>query len=360
VGGDEFAVVIPTDDLGCLNRLCRSILDAAATPVGVDGDMLDFTLSIGLATTTHAHESMCRTFEGLARVSDFALYASKTGGRGRYTVYDEKLETQFFKRRAMLEELPKAIENGELELFLQPKVKLSDGHIYGFEALARWRRGGQVVPPEEFILLAEESGLVVEVDNFILNRAAEVIAAWNQRMGTEYSVSVNLSTLHFNSQRIVQWVEHVLWRTDIRPDLLTLEITESTEMRDWEQARASMSHLRVLGCKFAIDDFGTGYSSLAYLKSMPADELKIDRSLVEEIATTEKARTMLASVLEIAQTLELDIVVEGIETLEQARIVRDMGAGAGQGFLFGHPLLHDQALEAATRSSRPAIAAARD
>jgi EAL domain-containing protein (putative c-di-GMP-specific phosphodiesterase class I) len=141
-------------------------------------------------------------------------------------------------------------------------------------------------------------------------------------------------------------VEHTLWRSDIRPDLLTLEITESTEMRDWDQARFIISRLRKMGCKIAIDDFGTGFSSLAYLRSMEADELKIDRSLLAEIEVSEKSRLMLASVFEIAQNLELDVTVEGIETDLEAEIIQKMGGLRAQGFLFGRPVPSMIALEA--------------
>lgn len=357
LAGDEFAMVVPSDDMHVLSNLCDRILKAAANPFKCEGDWIEFGVSIGLATTTQVSDQMSTTVDGLSRVSDFALYASKTGGRNRYTVYDQTLETIFLERRSMLDALPKVIKEGDLWVFLQPKVTLPERRVYGFEALVRWERNGRFVEPDDFILLAEESGLVVDIDNFVLNEATKAVAAWNEKHGTEFSVSVNLSTLNFNSQRIVQWVEHVLWRSDIRPDLLTLEITESTEMRDWEQARTIISKLRSLGCKISIDDFGKGYSSLAYLRSMAADELKIDRSLVEEIETSEKARLMLASVFDIARNLELGITVEGIETPRQVDIISAMGTVRAQGFLFGRPLPCSIALRAAMASGADGQAA---
>ncbi|MEM9578230.1 MAG: bifunctional diguanylate cyclase/phosphodiesterase [Pseudomonadota bacterium] len=355
LAGDEFALVAPTDDIETLTDLCSTILKRTSDPFEVDGETLVPRVSIGLATTTQVSANMSSTVDGLSRVSDFALYASKSGGRSRFTLYDQELEKRFLERRAMLDELPRAIEDGSLQVYLQPKVSLPAGQVYGFEALVRWNRQGELVTPGEFILLAEESGLVIEIDNFVLNKAARLVAAWNERHGTDFSVSVNLSTLHFSSKKILQRVEHVLWRSDIRPDLLTLEITESTEIRDWEHARFIISSLRKLGCKIAIDDFGTGFSSLAYLRSMAADELKVDRSLVEELEHSEKARMMLASVFEIAQNLELQITVEGIETHRQAEIVHQMGAICAQGFLYGRPEKHDIALSLATQETADVV-----
>ncbi|WP_425659959.1 putative bifunctional diguanylate cyclase/phosphodiesterase [Roseobacter sp. EG26] len=344
LGGDEFAMVALTDDMKALDTLCEHLILRAAAPLTFEGETLEVSVSIGLATTTQVKGRMSASIDGMSRVTDFALYASKANGRNCYTVYDLELEKRFLDRRAMLEELPKAISAGDLEVHLQPKVSLPKGKTYGFEALVRWRRNGRLVSPAEFILLAEESGLVIGIDNFVLNHAAKLIADWNEQHGTELAVSVNLSALHFNSQKIIQTVEHALWKSDLRPDLLTLEITESTEMRDWEQAKSIILGLKKLGCKIAIDDFGTGFSSLAYLRAMVADELKVDRSLVEELETSQKARLMLASVFEIAKNLELEIVVEGIENQAQAQIVFGLGARRAQGFFYGRPDLPERAL----------------
>ncbi len=344
LGGDEFAIVTPTDDIGVLKTLCEHLISEVASPLIFDGETIEFSISIGLATTTQVKGAMSASVDDLSRVTDFALYASKANGRNCFTVYDLELEQRFLERRAMLEELPKAISTGDLEVHLQPKVLLPNGEPYGFEALVRWRRNGKLVNPGDFILLAEESGLVIGVDTFVLNQAARLIADWNEQHNTDFAVSVNLSALHFSSRKIIKTVEHALWRSDLRPDLLTLEITESTEMRDWEHAKIIILGLKRLGCKISIDDFGTGFSSLAYLRAMVADELKVDRSLVEELETSSKAKLMLASVFEIAKNLELEIVVEGIETQLQAEIVFDLGARRAQGFFYGRPELPEKAL----------------
>lgn len=337
LGGDEFALLVPSDDMKLLTELGAQLGADAARPVDIEGATLECGVSIGLATTTQVGGKMQLSVDMLSRVTDFALYTSKSRGRNCCTVYDLALEKRFVERREMLDELPGAIANRHLEVFLQPKVRLPHGTIYGFEALVRWNRNGSLVNPGEFIQLAEESGLVVEIDTYVLNKAARLVAAHNLAQGTDYSVSVNLSAIHFNSTRILSHVEQALWQSDIRPDLLTLEITETTEMSDWEEANEIIRGLRQLGCRISIDDFGTGFSSLAYLRAMVADELKVDRSLVVEIEMSSKARLMLASVLEIARNMNLDVVVEGIENEEQARLVHDMGAARAQGYHFGRP-----------------------
>jgi len=337
LGGDEFAVVIPDDNIDRLEKVCSLILSEVDAPVVHDREQIAIGLSIGLATTALIDARSDATLDMLSRVTDFALYESKANGRSRVTVYDQDMELRFRERRAMLEELPLAIERADLQVYLQPKVTLADDTIFGFEALVRWNRRGDVVPPSDFISLAEESGLVIDLDTYVLNRATELVSDWNHENGTNFSVSVNLSAHHFNSSRILERVETALWHSALPRELLTLEITETVEMRDWEQASHVIQGLKELGVRIAIDDFGAGYSSLAYLRAIMAHELKIDRTLVDELESSEKARVLLRSVLDIAHNLDLDVTVEGLETHEQAEIVYKLGAAQGQGYLFGRP-----------------------
>ncbi|MGX9357342.1 putative bifunctional diguanylate cyclase/phosphodiesterase [Roseobacteraceae bacterium S113] len=338
LAGDEFAMAFPGKTENEVGLLCEALMEDVRRPLQANGQTLNVGISLGLAASSQLNEGMDRGVDSLCRVADFALYASKTNGRNQMTAYDQELEDKFLERRAMVEELPRAISNRELEVHLQPKVLLPQGKVYGFEALVRWRRDGRVIPPGEFILIAEESGLVVDIDDFVLQSATQTIAEWNSEQGTEFSVSVNLSTLHLNSREVIERVHDALWQSRLAPELLTLEITESTEIRDWDQAGSVISALSDLGCRIALDDFGTGFSSLAYLRLIQADELKVDKSLVDEIERSQDARLLLASVFEIARNLSLSIVVEGIETLEQSSILAEMGAPYGQGYFFGRPL----------------------
>jgi diguanylate cyclase (GGDEF)-like protein len=337
LAGDEFAVVVQNDDLKTLDELCATIIEKAAKPFEFEKETLETTISIGLATTTLVGSEMLTTVDKLSRVTDFALYASKSNGRNVYTVYDMELERRFMERRALLDELPDAISDGDLQVYLQPKVKLPLGTVYGFEALVRWNRNGKIVAPGEFIEIAEQSGLILEIDKFVLNCATLFIANWNRQNRTSYSISVNLSAIHFASPRIIDVVEAALSTSQLPPELLTLEITETVEMHDWTQAQKVIENMHDIGCNVSIDDFGSGYSSLAYLRITSADELKVDKSLVDELASSEKARALLSSVLEIARNLEMEVVVEGIETETQAQIVQNMGGFQAQGYYFGRP-----------------------
>lgn len=343
LGGDEFAIVVPNADINQLNLLCEQLIEQTGRPFEFEGEILKPSLSIGIATTKMLNGERSDSIDQLSRVTDFALYVSKEDGRKRFTIYDEALEKRFLQRRAMLEELPNAITKGGLEVHFQPKVELENGVTYGFEGLVRWRRDNKLVGPDEFIKLAEESGLVLDIDRYVLGRASQLVSELNHTHGCAFSVSVNLSALHFASNKIVSWVEEALETSGLDPCLLTLEITETVEMLDWTRAQKIISEIKNLGCKIAIDDFGSGYSSLAYLHSTLPDELKIDRSLVEELETSPKARLLLSSVLDIARNLEISVTVEGIETACQTTILQSMGAIHGQGYYFGRPMAHQEA-----------------
>ena len=337
LGGDEFAIVIPSVDIVKLKDISKQLIELTSMPFEFEGEVLEPSLSIGLATTKMITTGLNETIDQLSRVTDFALYVSKEDGRKRFTIYDAELEKRFLQRRAMLDELPHAIENDGLEVHFQPKVELDSGITYGFEALVRWRRGTQLVGPDDFIKLAEESGLVLDIDRFVLGQASRLISDLNKVNGNDFSVSVNLSALHFASNKIVTWVKDALDASSLDPRSLTLEITETVEMLDWNRAQLIISEIKQLGCKIAIDDFGSGYSSLAYLHSTLPDELKVDRSLVKELETSPKARLLLSSVLDIARNLEIEVTVEGIETACQMEILQSMGAVHGQGYYFGRP-----------------------
>ncbi|MEM6693097.1 MAG: bifunctional diguanylate cyclase/phosphodiesterase [Pseudomonadota bacterium] len=354
LGGDEFAIVVPTDNLERLNSLCHGLLQDIADEFDFDGEAIAIRFSIGLATNAQLGTNLCHTVDTLTRVTDFALYASKTHGRGRFTLYDQTLEQQYLERRAMIEELPRAIGDDALEIYFQPKVLLRNAEVYGFEALVRWHRNGNVIPPNEFITVAEESGVIIELDRYMLRSSAALVAEFNRKNGTAYSVSVNLSALHFSSRRIVGTIQEALEGSRLCPKLLTVEITETVELRDWRLTQKIISAIRSIGVKVSIDDFGTGYSSLSYLRTTMADELKIDRSLVEQIETSEKARFLLDGVLDMAHSLKMDVVVEGIETEPQAQTVASMGAARAQGYLYGRPVPAETAMKRALTSFKEA------
>ena len=337
LGGDEFAIILPSDNTAFLHRLCSALIEDIAIPVELGGKSVMPSASIGLATASQMTRGETRDLEMLTRFADFALYASKQAGRSRYTLYDSELDRRFSERREMLEDLPEAIRGGGIEVFLQPKVDMWKWEVYGFEALARWRRRGHLVTPDAFIAIAEEGGLIKELDLTILGLATRILSDWNAEHASGFSLSVNISALHLlddaDTRRLVRAIE----AAPLSVELLTLEITETVQLADWSRVGRAIATLRETGCRISIDDFGTGYSSLAYLRTIPADELKIDKSLVAEIEESHESQFILDAVIDLARSLDMTVVVEGIERQGQVSHLCDIGCRAGQGFLFGRP-----------------------
>jgi diguanylate cyclase (GGDEF)-like protein len=354
LGGDEFAMLLPSDNTAFLNRLCEGLLEVVAAPVDYGGKSVVPAVSIGLATASQMMRGRAPDLEMLTRFADFALYASKQAGRGRFTLYDSELDRCFSERRDMLEELPQAIRSGGLSVYLQPKVDMWTSETYGFEALVRWNRRGEIVLPNKFIEIAEEGGHIKAVDLRMLQDATSQVAAWNDRHGSGFSLSINISALHLLDETDTLKLVKAIGDAPLAPELLTLEITETVQLGDWSRVGAAIATLRTTGCRISIDDFGTGYSSLAYLRAIPADELKIDKSLVAEVEASAESQFILDAVIDLARSLDMTVIVEGIERQSQVRLLCDLGCRLGQGFLFGRPQPSEVALAAATRAEADA------
>lgn len=344
LGGDEFALILPFVDGDAVLTVCNMILADVAKGVSIDGDVSPVGLSIGVATSTGVAEGTGDPHDAMVRTADFALYVSKEAGRGQATLYDRTLEERYRERRAMQNALPDAIASRAIDVFFQPKVHLGTRRVYGFEALARWYWRGRYVSPDEFVALAEESGRIFDLDLLVLKESMRLMAEWNLAHSTDLKVSVNLSALHFTTKRIVKEVERALHASGLRPHLLTIEITETIEIRDWSRVQEVLSDLREMGCRISVDDFGTGFSSMAYLRTIQAHELKIDRTLVHEIETSDEARFIFDAVLDLARNLKMSVVVEGIETETQANTIASLGGVYAQGYLFGRPKPAQEAL----------------
>lgn len=354
LGGDEFAVYLPQEDEETISTFESSLRKLIESEVSCDGDVVTPEFSAGTATAMQVSASMPLEFDALMRVSDFALYHAKSTGRGRAVIYNADLAAQFFERQELMRSLPKAIKNRELEVFLQPKVELFNETVFAFEALVRWRRDGVLLSPQVFIQVAEESGIVVELDRYVIAEAVRAVSEWNAEHGTEYGVSVNISGLQLVGDGLGEFLRSTLWNNSFDARLLTLEITESIELDDWDRVKTALFDLRRLGCRIAIDDFGTGYSSFAYLRTIAADELKIDRSLIDEVDTSNQACFIIDAVMDLAHSLELTVVVEGVERRAQADVLRSMGCKYVQGFYYGKPLPAQEALAAASHSGKDA------
>jgi diguanylate cyclase (GGDEF)-like protein len=334
LGGDEFVVLVEaTPDQVAPDVLADRLTETLREPVelGDAGKMFSVTASIGVASGRYS------TPDELLRDADLALYAAKAAGKDRYALFDASLYADAEGRLALEADLSTAVEEDQLFLLYQPIFDLARQRIVGVEALVRWRhplRG--VVPPGSFIPLAEESRLIVPIGRWVLEEACRQAASWTAD-GGGIGISVNVSAYQLNRREFVEDVRSALEISGIAPSSLTLEITETTLVRDVPAACERLREVKALGVRVAIDDFGTGYASLSHLQRMPVDILKIDRSFVAALNDGGQSRELLAAILGVGQSLSLSVVAEGIEEHEQQITLEEMGCEMAQGFLLGHP-----------------------
>jgi EAL domain-containing protein (putative c-di-GMP-specific phosphodiesterase class I) len=267
------------------------------------------------------------------------MYQAKEIGRNTYQFYTEALNRHDTKLLALESDLRHAVERGQLELHFQPQMRISNGQIIGAEALVRWRHPERgLVPPGDFIPIAEERGLIIEIGSWILREAC----IQNRRLqlggGPRIPVAVNISAIQFQQKNFVELVRAVLANSELDPEFLELELTESIVMRDTQSVIASLHALKEIGVRMSIDDFGTGYSSLNYLKQLPIDKLKIDQSFVRDISVDPDDAAITAAIINLAKCLKLQVIAEGVETQEQLKFLRLLGCDEIQGFLFSKPL----------------------
>jgi EAL domain-containing protein (putative c-di-GMP-specific phosphodiesterase class I) len=267
------------------------------------------------------------------------MYHAKGLGRNAYCFFEPSMNANVHKQLQLVQDLRLAIERNELVLHYQPKFHAPNGPILGVEALVRWQhpvRG--LVSADEFIPLAEKTGLIVPLGAWVLNEACRQMAQWHSEGHTTWSVAVNLSALQFAHAALIDTVRDVLARHALDPHCLMLEITESTAMRDADASLQILQQLDAMGVRISIDDFGTGYSSLLYLKRLPASELKIDRGFVRDLAHDTEDAAIVSAIVALGQTLNLRIVAEGVETAEQQAFLTRLGCDSLQGYLLGRPM----------------------
>jgi diguanylate cyclase (GGDEF)-like protein len=335
IGGDEFVVLAAAGPGRDTGQLAERLLDALREPFELgepDTVLLSVSASLGLATGDRA------TAEDLLRDADVALYSAKSSGRDRHVVFRQEMHVALQERVSLENDLRMAIAGAQLELDYQPVVELSSGSVIGAEALLRWQhptRGR--LDPGEFILIAEESGLVVELGSWVIARACADAAAW-QSFAPGVGVSVNVSARQLEDEGLVATVAHGLRASGLAARTLTLEITETALMQDPDHIARRLEALKHLGVRVAIDDFGTGYSSLAYLHRFPVDSLKIDRTFVAGIGKTDGTESLIRSLIQLSESLGIETVAEGIEEEPQRRLLVKEGCRRGQGFLFARPL----------------------
>ena len=335
-GGDEFLLVLPgSNETGAILTTHR-ILDAFSIPFEVNGRALHMTPSVGIALyPDHGND-----IETLLKHADTAMYESKRLGRNAYTVYTEKMGLQVRERLELEHELRDALQRDEFRLVYQPIVDMQSGRVVAVEALVRWiMPDGSLRPPSAFIQAAEDSGLIIELGQWVLRTACVQLKQW-VASGLDLRVAVNLSTHQFQDFHLLEKVTMTLRETELEAARLELEVTESAAMLNPEESIRILGALSALGVRIAIDDFGTGYSSLSYLKRIPANTIKIDKTFVDGLGQKQDA-TITRAVIALARALEKETIAEGIETEEQFDIIKAMGCDSAQGYWVSRPIEAD-------------------
>jgi diguanylate cyclase (GGDEF)-like protein len=334
LGGDEFVVLLPAaEEERDVTAVAEAILEALQTPFQIEGHELFLTTSIGVAMyPTHGS-----TVDLLIQHADTAMYRAKERGN-RYKFYANEYHEIVSEQWTMERNLRGALERGEFLLHYQPKVDLQSGAVVGAEALVRWHHPVLgMLSPAKFIPLAEETGLIIPLGRWVLREACRQLKAWQEQGHRGLQIAVNLSIRQFQQKDIVEDIQRVLEESGVEPEFLELELTESMVMKAPEQARETLQRLKELGVQLSIDDFGTGYSSLSYLRSFPVDKLKIAREFIHDIPDRD-GEQIVNAVIQLAHSLKLQVIAEGVERQEQVEMLRAAGCDEGQGYLFCRPL----------------------
>lgn len=336
LGDDMFGLILddlaqPADSF----RVSQKILDSLGKPFQLKGQEIFVSASIGIAIFPNDGDEI----DLLMKHADTAMYRAKEQGGNNYQLYAPAMNQHATKRLALENNLRRALERGEFLLYYQPKVDLTTGRIVGMEALIRWKSPeAGMVSPAEFIPLAEETGLIVPMGEWILRTACAQNKAWQKQGLPPVRMGVNLSARQLQRQNLIGTIAHVLNETGLDPNYLELELTESLIMKSNESTMTELRELHLGGIEISIDDFGTGYSSLSYLKRLPINTLKIDKSFVQEVTTDPDDAAIVAAIITLAHTLKLKVVAEAVETVEQLDFLRGLKCDQMQGYLFSKPL----------------------
>ena len=345
LGGDEFAVLVEDlDDKLQARHLTERILEPFRTPFVLDGEDLLTSASVGVAFSGGSEAAL--NFTELLRCADLALYAAKERGKGRVEVYHDDLHTRMLSRATQRSELSTAMASGQFEVHYQPVVLIDTGEIVGSEALVRWQHPTRgLVMPAEFIAMAEETGQIVELGRWVLDRACTQWRSWAEQGHASHWLSVNVSARQLQDSSFADEVRSALLRHDMNPDALVLELTESIFALDGPKIMDQLSMIRDLGVRLAVDDFGTGYSSLSYLQQFQIDEVKVDKSFVDGLGSGNADDGALANaIVSMAHSLRLEAVAEGIENVAQRDELWSMGCELGQGYLYSRPVPPEELL----------------
>ncbi|WP_428509185.1 putative bifunctional diguanylate cyclase/phosphodiesterase [Roseateles sp.] len=335
LGGDEFVALLPeiTDERDA-ERVAERVLEAMREPIFISGQECFVTASVGIAI--YPRDGL--TMADLLRNSDVAMYAVKSQGRNAAALYTPQLAGQGREKLELESALHKALERGEIVLHYQPKIDVRAARMVGAEALMRWKRGDKLVPPSEFIPLAEETGLIVPLSEWALKEAARQAKVWQLNFGFSDSIAVNLPSRMFERSDLVEHIHQCVSAYGVPHRAIQLEITENNLMKDLQNVIPALHRLNEVGVEISIDDFGTGYSSLAYLTTLPISEVKIDRTFVRDLGITPQSSAVVTAIIALARAMGLRVIAEGVETLRQMDVLHRLGCSLMQGFLFSKPL----------------------
>jgi predicted signal transduction protein with EAL and GGDEF domain len=331
LGGDEFVALLPevTDETDA-ERVADRILDVMREPIFVGGQECFVTASVGIAMFPRDGNSVA----DLMRNSDVAMYSVKAQGRNAALLYRPALAGKGREKLELESALHKAIERNEMVLHYQPKIDVRGARMVGVEALMRWQRGNTLVPPGDFIPLAEETGLIIPLSEWAIREAARQARIWQDNFGFSDSIAVNLPNRLFERTDLVENIHQAVTTYGVPHRVIELEITETGLMKDLQNVIPSLHRLNEIGVEISIDDFGTGYSSLAYLTTLPISELKIDRSFVRDLGMTPQSSAVVTAIIALARSLGLRVIAEGVENMRQMEVLHRLGCGVMQGFLF--------------------------
>ena len=333
VGGDEFCLVIPghVSDQLCFNQ-CQFLDTRISQPFFIDEHKLHISQTVGISRFP---EDGC-TFEQLLKTADMAMYQGKRKGQGTHNFSDEVFTEDMQKRFLVLHGLEEAMDKDQFFVVYQPKVNINDAQLVGCEALVRWDHPQHgIIPPNEFIAIAEEANLVHKIDFYVFETVCKHIQQWG---AMAYPVAVNLSPSVFSDENLPEKLIKIMNEYGISPDMIEIEITERTIISDSDIPFRVCKALSAAGISLALDDFGTGYSSLSYIDKFPITTIKIDRSFVDKICKNERIRNVVTAIIQLADALNIKVIAEGIETVEQGNILNNLGCNEAQGYYFGKPM----------------------
>lgn len=340
LGGDEFAIVLSeVGDPKNAALVAKKVLEAIKEPILIRGTELFLSASIGIVICPEQSSEV----SDIVKYSDIAMYQAKKQGRNNYQFYSADLSQTTIERIDIEHSLRRALQHDEFLLHYQPQVNLETGNIVGVEALIRWHRNhSEMIPPNRFIGIAEDSGFIIEIGEWIMQTAFKDAVRWNTGRKEPVTVAINLSSRQFIHNNLLNAINHLLKKTKCDPAWITLEITESLLLSDSQHITKTLKALDKMGFRISLDDFGTGYSALSYLSKFPVSEIKIDQSFVQGIADNNDHKLIVQAIISMAKSLKKELVAEGVETAEQARYLQECNCNVVQGYLFSKPKPFDE------------------